>query len=196
MKDTAARDDGGMSAAAMVGDHLALDLLNTQARNDGAAVDYWNSGDDVLAWLARHGIVPGTGAIDRDALLTRAKALRTLARRLIVQRKENTVGDIDGLNEYLHACPSAPHLERDEAGNLVLTRIPCGTALAALLGPVAEAVADLLTQGDFALVRQCEHPDCVLWFYDRTKAHKRRWCSMALCGNRYKAAQFRKRSSG
>ncbi|MFB9287947.1 CGNR zinc finger domain-containing protein [Pseudoduganella plicata] len=181
--------------APIVGDHLALDLLNTQARNDGATVDYWNSGDDVLDWLARHDIAPKTGAIDRNALLTRAKALRALAHRLIVQRKENTMGDIDGLNEYLHACLSAPHLERDGAGNLVLTRTQRGTTLAALLGPVAEAVAGLLAEGDFALVRQCEHPDCVLWFYDRTKAHKRRWCSMALCGNRYKAAQFRKRSS-
>jgi predicted RNA-binding Zn ribbon-like protein len=61
---------------------------------------------------------------------------------------------------------------------------------------VAEAVAQLLVEGNVALIKQCEHPDCILWFYDRTKAHKRRWCSMALCGNRHKAAQFRKRSSG
>ena len=32
-----------------------------------------------------------------------------------------------------------------------------------------------------------------LMFYDRTKSHKRRWCSMALCGNRHKVAEFRKR---
>ena len=43
------------------------------------------------------------------------------------------------------------------------------------------------------LIRECEHPDCVLWFYDRTKSHRRRWCSMALCGNRHKVAEFRKR---
>jgi predicted RNA-binding Zn ribbon-like protein len=196
MTNEASREEDGANDAPMVGDHLALDLLNTQARSDGAVIDYWNSGDDVLAWLARHGIDSGTGAIDRDALLTRAKALRALSHRLIVQRKEHTVGDIDGLNEYLHACLSAPHLARDDAGNLVLTRTARGTGLAALLGPVAEAVASLLAEADFALVRQCEHPDCILWFYDRTKAHKRRWCSMALCGNRYKAAQFRKRSTG
>jgi predicted RNA-binding Zn ribbon-like protein len=75
-------------------------------------------------------------------------------------------------------------------------RIARGDAIASLLGPVAEAVAQLLAEGNFALVKQCEHPDCILWFYDRTKSHKRRWCSMAQCGNRYKAAQFRKRSSG
>jgi predicted RNA-binding Zn ribbon-like protein len=70
-----------------------------------------------------------------------------------------------------------------------------GGAISALLGPLAQAVAQLLVDGDFDLVRQCEHPECVLWFHDRTKAHKRRWCSMALCGNRHKAARFRKRSS-
>jgi predicted RNA-binding Zn ribbon-like protein len=64
-----------------------------------------------------------------------------------------------------------------------------------MLGQVAEAVAQLLVEGDATLVKQCEHLDCILWFYDRTKAHKRRWCSMATCGNRYKAAQFRKRNS-
>ncbi|MNH42693.1 CGNR zinc finger [compost metagenome] len=61
------------------------------------------------------------------------------------------------------------------------------------LAPLAESAAELMAEGDFDLVRVCEHPDCVLWFYDRTKSHRRRWCSMALCGNRHKVAEFRKR---
>jgi len=44
--------------------------------------------------------------------------------------------------------------------------------------------ASLLAAGDRHLVRQCDGVDCTMWFYDRTKAHRRRWCSMALCGNR------------
>ncbi|MEN0036847.1 MAG: CGNR zinc finger domain-containing protein [Cellvibrio sp.] len=87
-------------------------------------------------------------------------------------------------------------MKQDAEGNWNLVRTANGETAKALLGPVAEAVAQLLVEGNFELVKQCEHPDCILWFYDRTKAHKRRWCSMALCGNRYKAAQFRKRSSG
>jgi predicted RNA-binding Zn ribbon-like protein len=62
--------------------------------------------------------------------------------------------------------------------------------------PVAEAVATLLAKGDFSLVRKCESPDCTLWFHDRTKSHHRRWCSMALCGNRMKVAAFRARQKG
>ncbi|MBX5462894.1 MAG: ABATE domain-containing protein [Steroidobacteraceae bacterium] len=183
------------SEAPMVGDHLALDLLNTEARSQGQIVDYWNTAEDVLRWLVRHGVasVPRHGAAAPAGLLAHARALRAQARELITKRKDGKVGDVRGLNKFLDAYLSAPHLDRDNAGHFTLTRVPRGDAIASLLGPVAEAVAQLLVEGDFALVRQCEHPDCILWFYDRTKSHKRRWCSMALCGNRYKASQFRKR---
>nr|WP_298724885.1 ABATE domain-containing protein [uncultured Steroidobacter sp.] len=180
-----------------MGDHLAMDLLNTEARRHGEVVDYWNTGEDVLRWLERHGLVARArdgGVVPAD-LLVRARMLRTQARELIAKRKEERNGDIRRLNEYLHAHVSAPHLERDREGNFKLTRISRGDPIGSLLGPVAEAVAQLLTEGDFTLVKQCEHPDCILWFYDRTKSHKRRWCSMAQCGNRHKAAEFRKRSS-
>lgn len=217
MKPTTTTDE-----APLLGDHLALDLLNTEARSDGAVVDYWRSGDAVRAWLARQGIAaaqpagrhadgqaesqPGeqaSGQAGGAALLARALALRALARRLIAGRKTAEEGsapladetDIAALNDYLHAYLGAPHLARGEDGKLALTRTARGDAVASLLGPVAEAVAQLLVEGDFTLVRQCEHPDCILWFYDRTKSHKRRWCSMASCGNRYKAAQFRKKNS-
>lgn len=186
----------GVLEAPMVGDHLAMDLLNTEASVDGVTVDYWHSGEDVLAWLACHGIAPvGTESpVDLAALLTRAKTLRALARRLIVERKNDRLGDIAGLDAYLRAHITAPHLARDSEGRLALTRLVRADPVASMLGTVAEATAQLLVEGDFHLVKQCEHPECILWFYDRTKAHKRRWCSMALCGNRYKAAQFRKKA--
>ncbi len=187
---------GSTTEAPMVGDHLAMDLLNTEARSHGLVVDYWNTDEDVLRWLARHGVVPRAGGVVPTGLLVHGRTLRTHARELIAKRKEGKVGNIRGLNDYLHAYLSAPHLKRDSEGNFTLTRIAHGDAIASLLGPVAEAVAQLVVEGDFALVKQCEHPDCILWFYDRTKSHKRRWCSMAQCGNRYKATQFRRRSSG
>jgi predicted RNA-binding Zn ribbon-like protein len=197
MKGAGTQSDDGTTEAPLVGDHLALDLLNTEARSRGRIVDYWNTDEDVLRWLQRHAVAPLSRKIAVPAgLLTHGRKLRTQARELIANRKEAKAGNVRGLNEYLHAYLSSPHLDRDSDGNLTLTRIPRGDAIASLLGPVAEAVAQLLVEGDFTLVKQCEHPDCVLWFYDRTKSHKRRWCSMAQCGNRYKATQFRKRNSG
>lgn len=185
------------SGAPMLGDHLAMDLLNTEARDDGKAVEFWNNEQDVLQWLARYGIAPAAenSSFAPTELLAQAKALRTLARKLVTEFKEEKTPETSELNQYLHAFDTAPHLARDAEGKLTLSRVSRSDSISSLLGPVAEAVAQLLVEGNFDLVKQCEHPDCILWFYDRTKAHKRRWCSMALCGNRYKAAQFRKRSS-
>lgn len=183
--------------APMVGDHLAMDLLNTQARDGEALIDYWNTGDDVLRWLARFGIEvpPGSEPVDEQVLLAQTHALRAVTREVITRRKRGETVDVGGLNAYLEGHVTSRKLLRRAGGEFALVTVPRGGTISSLLGPLAQAVAQLLVDGNFDLVRQCEHPECVLWFYDRTKAHKRRWCSMALCGNRYKAAQFRKRSS-
>src|SRR2546422_11122302 len=63
-----------------------------------------------------------------------------------------------------------------------------------LLVPVAESASELLCHGDLALVLKCENPRCILYFYDTTKNHARRWCSMTVCGNRMKVpAHYRRR---
>lgn len=194
--------DNAAPEAPALGDHLALDMLNTRALKDGVSIEYWNNGADVWRWLARNGVL--TEDLSEDGfnpaeLLSQAVQLRELALRLIELRQqgidEAALADLSALNGYLSACSSAPQMKIGEDGRLVLLRVMTGDSATSLLGPVAEAVAEILVRGDFSLVKQCEHPDCVLWFYDRTKAHKRRWCSMAVCGNRYKAAQFRKRSN-
>ena len=61
--------------------------------------------------------------------------------------------------------------------------------------PPVAAVAALFADGDRGLVRKCEDPLCTLWFYDRTKAHRRRWCSMGVCGNRAKVRAHRERAA-
>jgi predicted RNA-binding Zn ribbon-like protein len=196
MATAAPRETQARTDAPRLGDHLALDLLNTEARVQGREFDFWTTNQDVLRWLAQSGITPtGKQAAPAD-LLPRARELRAVVRDLVTARKQGGRLDIDALNPFLHPHLTSPQLQRDGDGHLVLTRVARGDTTASLLGPVAEAAALLLAEGDFTLVRQCEHEDCVLWFYDRTKSHKRRWCSMAQCGNRHKATQFRKRGSG
>ena len=50
----------------------------------------------------------------------------------------------------------------------------------------AASLLELLKQAPDR-IRRCQHPACVLWFYDTTRNGTRRWCSMATCGNRAKA---------
>lgn len=59
-----------------------------------------------------------------------------------------------------------------------------------LIGPIAESAAGFLAFADFSRFKKCADPGCELYFYDETKNNARRWCSMALCGNRQKVAAF------
>ena len=62
-----------------------------------------------------------------------------------------------------------------------------------LLLPIGEALARCVCDDDFADIKACEGPSCTLMFADRTRRRGRRWCSMAMCGNRAKQAAHRER---
>lgn len=179
----------------LLADHPALDLLNTVALINRVPFDYFQSGADVLRWLQRMGIEfpVDAGAIDETQLATSAKILREVVRELVIRHKNGEVGDTRALNDYLAKAPSFLRLRQLSVASLVAERVAVYRNPESLLAPLAEAAVELLLHGDFALVRNCEHPGCMLWFYDKTKSHRRRWCSMSLCGNRHKVAQFRKR---
>lgn len=174
-------------------DHRALDFLNTVTRVDGPQRDLWQSDDDIRRWLAEAGFPVDKHATDGTPgeLLKEARLLRETIRALVAQKKAGEAIDPLPLNHYLASVSSIKKLVTDENGGLQVETCYTGQTPTRLLGPVAELAAGLIAREPFELVRQCEHPDCILWFYDRTKSHRRRWCSMALCGNRAKVAKFR-----
>jgi predicted RNA-binding Zn ribbon-like protein len=175
-----------------LGDHPALDFLNTVARIGGTLVDSLKSDHDVVQWLAQAGW-PLVSISEHIRLLDTARHLREIIRALVLQRKSGMQPDVTDLNVFLSQSRSHLELESDAYGNPGVKRVwEQHTAIEAL-APLAESAADLVANGDFSLVRHCEDSECVLWFYDRTKSHHRRWCSMAACGNRNKVAAFRKR---
>lgn len=179
----------------VLADHPVLDMLNTRANVDGVPFEFWQGDADVERWLVRlgwaeEGAVP---VFEEGALLGAARGLREVIRVLLEQRKADQQGDPAALNAFLRKAVSHPQLAWPAPGELRLERQRKVQTAEQFLAPIAEAAATLLVEGDFGLVRTCEHPECVLWFYDRTKGHRRRWCSMALCGNRHKVAEFRKR---
>jgi predicted RNA-binding Zn ribbon-like protein len=64
-----------------------------------------------------------------------------------------------------------------------------------LLAAVARSAAELIAEGAKARLRLCANPNCGLFFYDKSRTHRRRWCSMAVCGNRSKVAAFARKHS-
>lgn len=195
MRDAAPSPASAVPELELVGDHPALDMLNTIARLESGLVDLWQSDDDVVRWLERTGLLEAKIAPPgrRGALLAAARQLREISRVLITARKANRRLDSGPLNDFLAQAKSHSELIRGKDGALSVTRRYNQTSPNGILAPLAETVAEFLATADFRLVRRCEGEDCVLWFYDRTKAHRRRWCSMAACGNRNKVARFRSR---
>lgn len=196
--------------AFLVGEHPALDFLNTTATPSGTRVEWLADGDDLIDWLGRTGLIEpgeaekvagfGTGALDEVA--RRAREFRGWLRGFVVGRMggpiDATAAPVGPLNELLAGDESYRRVEADGGGaggspRLLVRRVRRWGDAGELLHPVADAAADLICRQDFRLVRACEGTACSLLFLDRTRARTRRWCSMAACGNRAKAAAFRTR---
>lgn len=178
----------------MLSDHPALDFLNTEVLINGELVDFLQTDDDVLRWLARAGWPVGkiTEKFQQGELLSLAGGLRAVIRGSVERRKTGTF-DSGIMNLFLYDAHSHLQLIPDKKGGLRLERQWNPETLKEVLGPLTESAAELLVSGDFEMIKRCEDAECVLWFYDHTRGHRRRWCSMARCGTRNKVAAFRQR---
>jgi predicted RNA-binding Zn ribbon-like protein len=136
-----------------------------------------------------------------DEVAAKARELREWFRGFVKQHKGRPLSAKD-LRELE---PVNQLLERDEQHRQIVANTVDGVttfelrakrrwqSAESLLMPVAEALARLVCEEDFTLVKACEGVNCTLLFADHTRGHARRWCSMALCGNRAKVAAHRKR---
>lgn len=190
----------------LVGDHPALDFLNTIAAPHGEPVETIGDAESYVAWLVSAGLLDAreanavrrrfaAGALDRVA--AEARELREWLRGEIDKHVAHasrwpTPKAAARINELLASGTSRARLA-PSADGWSLQEEPEYTRPSQLLEPVARAIADLAANADWSLVRRCANPRCTLWFYDRTKAHSRLYCSAAICGNRAKVAAFRER---
>ena len=179
----------------LVGGHPALDLLNTVPRMDGELVDLLQSDQDVVRWLAMVGwpLAHEARGLKTSSLLHTARALRETIRTLVERLKAGKRVDVEPLNIFLDEARSSLRLVTNGRDGINLERQWMRNTPQQALAPIAESAAELIALGDLELMRQCEDEACVLWFYDRTKSHHRRWCSVSTCGNRNKVKAFRER---
>jgi predicted RNA-binding Zn ribbon-like protein len=180
-----------------IGDNLAINFINTRRMVVGQLTDTLQNDNDVKSWLKRLEVPvsKGTLTFSNGVLLQAARELREIALVAVRNRKSGKKPSLIALNRFLARASSHEALTTDDANSIRVTRVYSKETVEAFLAPIAEAIADLLADGDFDLVRHCDGHDCVLWFYDRTKGHRRRWCTSAGCGNRAKVAAFRARAS-
>lgn len=192
--------------AFFIGAHAALDLLNSIAAPHGEVLESLGDGEAYLAWLSDAGLLEraeakelldkfGKQALNRVA--GEARQLREWFREVIEEKGGIGVRRrTDEASEKLNQILAMDRCYRQLAWSgqhPVLQEKRAFTQVRQLLAPLAQVIAELMIDADPALIKRCANPNCTLWFYDRTKAHARKFCSTAVCGNRAKVAAFRAR---
>ena len=185
-----------------IGNRLAVDFGNTVVAPDGS-VDGLRSWSDLVEFLI------GVGQIDSgkgkqvkalaqgdpdgtEGVVRQAVALRDTVRRIVAALAERRPIQPDcgePINSVLRVTEGHDELV-ESAGGWQLAFVRREQRLEWLLAGIARSAAELVAEGPGAPVRKCGNPDCVLYFYDTSRTHRRRWCSMAVCGNRSKVAAF------
>ena len=196
--------------ALLVADARALDFLNSIATPVDVPVDWLATGEGLLAWIGQAGLVPDEALQslraraepgELDDVAARARSLREWFRAFVAAHQGRPLEIVD----LATLEPLNQLLARDERFGRIVVR-PAGAAAGlecvdmrrwhspeTLLLPIAETLAKFICEEDFAQLKACEGARCTLMFVDRTRGHRRRWCSAAICGNRAKVAAHRQR---
>jgi predicted RNA-binding Zn ribbon-like protein len=183
-----------------------FDFLNTDDRENGFPLERLPTLGDVLAWFVERGVIHAEGAdrirgasgerpdvAARD--LARVHRLRAALREVadsIVEQRAPRDGALDTVNRALHArqvielvpAPDGVSVDHRHVGD------PIDDALARLADPLVRE----LTGGHPERIHICADDTCKFVFYDTSRTGRRRWCDMATCGNRAKAARHRARA--
>jgi predicted RNA-binding Zn ribbon-like protein len=168
---------------------LVIDFVNTLDVESGR--DRLSTPRELAEWLAGRGLLGSACELKRtevSSALRLREALRTAmlahngaARVQSVERELESVARRGSLEVHFPAHDAARIAPRAEG---------FAGALAALLVPVAHAIAD----GSWQRAKACRAPDCQWAFYDRSRNRSGTWCEMAVCGNRTKVRAYRARS--
>ena len=196
--------------AMFIADALGLDFLNSVATPVDTPVDWIDDGEGLLAWLEQAGLVPADALArlraqsmpgELDNVAAQARSLREWFRGFVREHKGHPLtpadlGELEPLNRLLERDERFWRIEprhNEAVGGLELRAMRRWRSPDALLQPIGEALARFVCDEDFSNVKACEGPACTLMFADHTRGRARRWCSMAVCGNRAKQTAHRNR---
>jgi predicted RNA-binding Zn ribbon-like protein len=175
-----------------LGGRPALDFVNSRRRD----VDCLVTDDDVIEWLAAAGLLVVSGSMPRG-LLDEARELREAidaSVRAVVSGRRVPREEIRVIDSWLVLAGTRPALAVGADGLPRLAERPATDSPRRALALIALDAAHMLgDERERARVRICASDTCSARFYDRSRAARRRWCSMATCGNAAKARRHRAR---
>jgi predicted RNA-binding Zn ribbon-like protein len=197
--------------AILVGNARGLDFLNSIATPIDTPFDWIDDGEGLLSWLEQAQLAPADALNsirahalpgELDNMADQARSLREWFRGFVRRHMgrplaAEALGQLEPLNRLLERDETFSRITLRPAGgngNFQLQMVHRRRTPEDLLLPIGEALAQLVCAEDFSNVKACEGHPCTLFFADHTRGRARRWCSMAICGNRAKQAAHRHRA--
>lgn len=183
----------------LLGGRTSLDFANTiSGISTVFEKDHLTGPDALLAWLRHVGLVTApegsaAGRWNEPDALDKALSLRAVINRIgsaLVQQQEPDPADLAALNDVAGRGFGKLALTRTDDGQFGLA-VPDAQTVDGVLAWLAIDVTDLLRFADLTRLRRCIGEDCGWLFHDSSKAGRRRWCDMTVCGNRAKARRHR-----
>jgi predicted RNA-binding Zn ribbon-like protein len=195
----------GLVLPVAVGGHPALDFCNTRAGwGSSAPKEYLSSYDHLAVWTREAGILAPreVAALRRAAradpvaaqgALAEAVELRDAAYTVLLGSRAMRAFAV--VAEQARAARAAATLRRSPPGVLPMVRwaLPMDGVRTPVLG-IAAQLDGLLCSPLSGCVAACPGAGCGWLFADPRL--RRRWCDMAVCGNRAKARRHAERLAG
>jgi predicted RNA-binding Zn ribbon-like protein len=200
----------GLGDQAVFHSHLAtlqqgIDFINTLEIEKGHPKDHLATPRDAVGWLWRHDLLHRDMVEDElrrfrdtppdgERVLRKVRRVRTAMRELVDATVEGRPPALDQLEEVNRALRTHYVYELVPATDGVhLGHRHVGDPVDGALARLAESIARELSQGEAERLRICENDTCRWVFHDTSRTGRRKWCDMATCGNRAKAARYRER---
>jgi predicted RNA-binding Zn ribbon-like protein len=144
------------------------------------------------SWLVANGLMREDEAVD-ESDLKHAIAVREAMRAVIGGNNGHRVYPVEiaTLNEAATVSRLRMRFGRDGTARLE----PEANGPVGAMGRLVAALYSAMQDDSWARLKLCTDDNCRWVFFDRSKNHSSRWCSMDSCGNRAKARRFRQRRS-
>lgn len=193
------RNPESRTAEDLIGGDPALDFVNTAGgRDKSREPDRLGAYAAFLAWAEAAGLLTATEAAGLAPCAQTPAAARVLDRAVTFREALHAL--LLAVAHREAALPSEARREVEAAIRMALADATLVEDAAGLrwdarnvtdpslpFHRTALAAQELFGSGALAKVRACER--CSWLFVDRSRGRPRRWCSMAACGNRAKAAR-------
>jgi len=186
---------------------LCLDFANTVSwRRSGSPIERLQTYADLASWGRQVGLMsqPEERRLNREAAAHQRRLLRTLATArslreaifaVFARISEGGVPpnrDLRALEAWIRTAVEHSKMVV-RSGRYRWEPVAGASRMDDMLWRVALSADELLSSGAVRRIGQCSGRDCRWLWIDRTRNHSRRWCDMAVCGNRAKAHRHYRR---